>query len=455
MPLKNSEHILHNTVTQRSILLNNHESTQYLSENLNDLFLSLRLRDMGALIPEKTNEVEQLRSEDISAKKTNEKSLHLTLMMTEACNFGCNYCNQGHDKASNFMGDDVFQSVEKYVVGMPKLESLNVTWYGGEPLIRKKDIIRYSSLIKELGNAKGFNYNSDIITNGYLLDEETSQFLEQAGINCAQITIDGCKEDHNNSRYIKEGVDTYQKIVNNIKRAITSSKLNIVIRVNVSPLNKSRLEILVDDLVAQRVFPDSQVGIYFANIYSPAKNGLGATDEESSDSSAVISPEEFASVQFHLNKYCWEKGIRVALDMPAFQGACIATKRSSYAISPNGDLHKCYIVMANEEEKVGKIKESGAELISSKINHWDTWSAFEQDECSGCKLLGSCRGGCPLDYIKEGENKGEKKTFKCPPAKLYINEYIFQHAVESGIVEQDKWDLDLSKTSPDSLRITK
>ena len=114
VPLKNSEHILHNTVTQRSILLNNHESTQYLSENLNDLFLSLRLRDMGALIPEKTNEVEQLRSEDISAKKTNEKSLHLTLMMTEACNFGCNYCNQGHDKASNFMGDDVFQSVEKY-----------------------------------------------------------------------------------------------------------------------------------------------------------------------------------------------------------------------------------------------------------------------------------------------------------------------------------------------------
>ena len=454
VPLKDSEHILHNTVTQRSILLNDHESSQYLSEDLNDLFLSLRLRDIGALVPEKIDEVEQLKDEDISAKKTSEKSLHLTLMMTEACNFGCNYCNQGHDKASNFIGDDVFRSVRNYVLAMPKLESLNVTWYGGEPLIRKKDIIRYSSLIKELGDKKGFKYNSDIITNGYLLDEDTAQSLCKSGIDCAQITIDGCKEDHNNSRYIKEGMDTYQKIVSNIKGAIMSSKLNIVIRVNVSSLNESRLTTLVDDLVNQGVLPNPQVGIYFANIYSPAKNGLEMTAEERSDSSAVISPEKFASIQFHLNKYCWEKGIKVALDMPAFQGACIATKRSSYAISPNGDLHKCYIVMANDEERVGKIKESGAELISNKFNHWDLWSAFEQDECSGCKLLGSCRGGCPLDYIKEGENKGEK-TFKCPPAKLYINEYIFQHAVESGIVEPEKWDTELSKTSQDSLRFTK
>ena len=62
--------------------------------------------------------------------------------------------------------------------------------------------------------------------------------------------------------------------------------------------------------------------------------------------------------------------------------------------------------------RVGKIKESGTELISNKINHWDLWSAFEQNECSGCKLLGSCRGGCPLDYIKEGENKKEEKKKK-------------------------------------------
>ena len=376
-------------------------------------------------------------------------------MMTEACNFGCSYCNQGHDKASNFMGNDVFKSVKNYIVNMPNLESLNVTWYGGEPLIRKKDIIRYSSMIKDLSDAKGCNYNSDIITNGYLLEEETSQLLKKAGIDCAQITIDGCKEDHNNSRYIKDGIDTYQKIVNNIKRAINGSELNIVIRVNVSPLNKSRLTSLVDDLLDQEVFPNSQVGIYFANIYSPTKNGLEITSEESSDSNAVISPEEFASIQFHLNRYCWKNGIKVALDMPAFQGACIATKRSSYAISPNGDLHKCYIVMANEEERVGKIQENGAELISNKVNHWDLWSAFEQDECSGCKLLGSCRGGCPLDYIKEGEDKYEKKTFKCPPAKFYINEYIFQHAVESGIVDPEKWDMELSKTSLDSLRFTK
>jgi len=451
IPLKRKEHLIHNTVTQRSILLNEYESSKYISEDFDDLLLNLRLRDMGAIVSEDLDEVEKLKNDDLSSKKTDEKSLHLTLMMTEACNFGCSYCNQGHDKASNFMAEDVFNSICNYIKDFSNLETLNITWYGGEPLIRKKDIMKYSTLINGMGNELGFKYSSDIITNGYLLDIQTAKSLVNSGVNCAQITIDGCEEDHDNSRYIKEGQRTYQRIIDNIKNAINETQLNIVIRVNVNPLNQSNLSMLVDDLINQGVVPNKQVGIYFANIYSAAKNGLNSVHEDE----GILSAEKFAAIQFQMNRYCWKNGIKVALDMPAYQGACIATKKSSYAINPNGSLHKCYIVMANDEEKVGTLQDNGANLINSRFEHWNSWTAFEQEECSGCKLLGSCRGGCPLDFIQDSESDNESKVYRCPPAKLYFNEYIFQRAVGTGVVDHDKWDENSSKTSLMSLRITK
>jgi uncharacterized protein len=450
VPLKNNEYLLHNTLSQKSILLNKYEASTLEENGKIEALLRLRLQSIGALIGSEINEIERLHATDIRQKKLEEKSLNLTLMMTEACNFGCGYCNQGIEKSNNFIGEEVFKSVLKYINLNKKIPKVSINWYGGEPLIRKHDLIKYSKLIKDKCLSLNKEYTSDIITNGYFLDSRTANDLVSSGVTCAQVTIDGNRKDHDNSRYIKLGMSTFDKIMDNISSVLKESDLKIVIRVNVNKRNESGLEELINYFDKRDFSQSGKFAMYFANIYSPSKNNIDKHGVNPADAN-ILDPVEFASIQYNLNNLCWNKSIPVALDMPSYQGNCIATKKSSYAVSPDGTLHKCYIVMANENESIGKITTSGEiDLDIKKFESWDKWSAFEQNECSNCKLIGSCRGGCPLDYIKKNETI---EGGRCPSAKLYFNEYIFHSSVVQGLVKPDQWDDTKSKTNLQNLKI--
>jgi radical SAM protein with 4Fe4S-binding SPASM domain len=91
-------------------------------------------------------------------------------------------------------------------------------------------------------------------------------------------------------------------------------------------------------------------------------------------------------------------------------------------------------------------------FTSGVYKKWNNWSAFSEDNCSTCKLLGSCRGGCPINYISEAYSS---ESYKCPPSKLFFNEHIFDRAMNKGLVNSQDWDNDLSPTSLDNLKICK
>jgi len=453
IPLRDGNHLLHNTVTQSSIVLNRYEWLQLSREKGIEPLLRLRLQAIGALVDFHKDELAELYKQDYKKKKEEEDSVDVTVMMTEACNFGCQYCNQGDSKSSKFMSDEVFDSVMRYIQRLRAVKKISLSWYGGEPLIRKDDVCEFSTKLLHYSEREGLEYKSDIITNGYFLTKDVARRLKTAGVTCAQVTVDGNRNDHDNSRYIREGRSTFDPIMENIKSVLNETELHIVLRVNVSKSNKTGIYELVEYLGESEIGINPNFAVYFANIYSPSKNKIDEVDYTEVNGT-VLDNYEFANIQFQLNRLCWEKGIKVALDMPSFQGACIATKRSSFAVTPSGDLHKCYIVMANKDEKVGEVMADGKiELDKQMFDRWDSWSAFSQSECSSCKLIGSCRGGCPLDYIK-GETNGSENSF-CPPAKYYFNEYVFQRAVIKGLVTQEQWNGKESETRMEELRFPK
>ena len=114
--------------------------------------------------------------------------------------------------------------------------SLSVTWYGGEPTLYLDMIEALSAQLRDACERRGAQYlPATIITNGYLLTEKTAQRLKAAGIEEAQVTLDGDRDTHNRRRPLKGGVGTFDRILENV--AASRDILKIQIRINVDRSN--------------------------------------------------------------------------------------------------------------------------------------------------------------------------------------------------------------------------
>ncbi len=83
----------------------------------------------------------------------------------------CSYCFQGLDKPTKKMTAEVLDKLVEFTESrMEGVNHLNITWYGGEPLMDKKAIYALSDRFMAMCAARGAQYSASIVTNGFLLD---------------------------------------------------------------------------------------------------------------------------------------------------------------------------------------------------------------------------------------------------------------------------------------------
>lgn len=71
------------------------------------------------------------------------KTLSLTIAPTLECNFSCEYCFESHTK--NIMSIEIQNEIYSWVkVAAQDKMNVNITWYGGEPLLAKIIIFEMS-----------------------------------------------------------------------------------------------------------------------------------------------------------------------------------------------------------------------------------------------------------------------------------------------------------------------
>lgn len=142
----------------------------------------------------------------------------LTLQLTQRCNFRCTYCIYSEDASpyqrehSNAdMTIEQLESAIGFLFSHSKdVNSVNIGFYGGEPLLRF-DLIKHAvSYIKKNYYGKKVSYN--ITTNGSLLNDEIIVFFIENGIN-PMISLDGPKEIHDKYRHFAaNGKGTYDNV---------------------------------------------------------------------------------------------------------------------------------------------------------------------------------------------------------------------------------------------------
>lgn len=191
-------------------------------ENLEDIPNEIKLMmQEGFLSSNKVSKIEHSLTgylEDILDNKVQT----LTLQVTQQCNLRCEYCaysgtytNRRHsEKTMSF--EMAKKGIDFLIHHSQNSKLLNLSFYGGEPLLEFDLIKKCIEYIKVKAEGKKIIYN--ITTNATLLNEEHIKYLAANDVSLT-ISLDGPKEIHDkNRKFAGSGKGTFDIIVEKMKK---------------------------------------------------------------------------------------------------------------------------------------------------------------------------------------------------------------------------------------------
>jgi uncharacterized protein len=335
------------------------------------------------LVPDEGDELALLAAR-YEATRHDTTHFALTIVTSLGCNFDCPYCFEA--KHPSILDGDVQQRILEVLDDqLPKITSFHVTWFGGEPLVGKQPLLALSDVFIEQCGQANVAYEAGIVTNGYLLDEETCAQLKDRKVMSAQVGLDGPPDVHDRMRPLASGRGSFWSIVKNLHHAV--NYLETTVRVNVDAENFGRVEELFQ-ILAREGFA-GKLGIYPGQLV-----GLNQDPRAPSASyqARCFSNPEFARVEREFLRLARQYGFgRPELPLPS--GApCTAVRANELVVGSKGELYKCWDSVGNQLEVIGHIRDY--QDLNGRLAKWLKYDPFADDECRSCIALPVCMGGC-------------------------------------------------------------
>lgn len=143
-----------------------------------------------------------------------EKPMLAHIRLTSRCNLNCSYCYAHDNSETEDMSDE---QVVQLIDLCNKKGVMNITWTGGEPLLR--DIF-----IQAVNRANRYGINQTVLTNGLKINELELEKIPKENINF-QISLNNVWE---NPGYIQLVLENSKKLVENSYNVIISVMLKVV-----------------------------------------------------------------------------------------------------------------------------------------------------------------------------------------------------------------------------------
>lgn len=192
-------------------------------EDLNneDLMLIDNMKSMGMLCPNQIERIEHPMSDFIEDILENSMN-RLTIQVTQNCNFRCEYCvysgsyyNRVHNNKR--MDWDTAKAALDFLKQHSRNSSeINVSFYGGEPLLEMDLIKRCVDYCRMIFKRKKVSFN--LTTNASLLSDEVIKYFEKEKFS-VMVSLDGPQEVHDKNRTFADGKrGTYNTVIERIER---------------------------------------------------------------------------------------------------------------------------------------------------------------------------------------------------------------------------------------------
>ena len=289
--------------------------------------------------------------------------LRLILLPTEQCCFRCDYCYENFElgKMTPALQQAIIKLVEKRA---PQLDKLNISWFGGEPLMAKDIIYSLSAQLQAICQRKNIHYNAAITTNAYLLDVACYNKLVDYGVNHFQITLDGAQAQHDQVRKRVDGAATFDTIMTNLLaiKQQSTKQATILLRLHYRPDTYDSVLTLIDEL-KQTLLTDERFEVVL--------RAVGKWGGPNDDNLTTFNNNE-------THKQAVAEKLLQRLDnsespynTPANDHICYAAQANSLVIRADGRLAKCTVAFSHANNQVGHLKPDGTlQIQQDNFKKW-------------------------------------------------------------------------------------
>ena len=250
---------------------------------------------------------------------------------TSACNMHCTGCwaaEYGHQQSLTF------EEMDRVLTEAKELGTHACLFTGGEPLIRKKDIIRLCEKHRDIA--------FHAFTNGTLIDQAFCDELKRVGNFIVSVSIEGF-EDANDGR---RGAGHFEKA---LAAMDLMHKNHIPFGVSICYTSKNYKVVTSDEFLDLLI----SKGCFFAWYFHYMPVGMGATTD------LLLNPEQRAYMKDRVREIRGLTGGKeiFAIDFQndgEFTGGCIAGGKLYCHINAAGDVEPCVFIHysgANIREK--------------------------------------------------------------------------------------------------------
>lgn len=379
------QRVLYNARTGSLALIEAEKYGQYckLAENgtpIADEELLSDLREGGYVVDADFNELLAIRY-NLLRHRYVKNCLGLTVAPTSDCNFRCVYCYEKDSIRPVTMSAETQAALLEFVKDrLPNIEALNITWYGGEPLLAIDIMEKLSGKLISLCEENKISYEADIVTNGVLLTRKMMERLAAIRVTQMQITLDGAAEDHDKRRFLKGGHPTFDRIIENLVNIKDLIQTPVSIRINADRHNIDR----VDNVI--RILAEKGLREVTAPYLAMVENRNGTYNDNS-----CLHANEFSLQEF---EFITRNGLNILSRIPRqVANYCGADFDNAFVIGPDGRIYKCWNEIGIAGREVGTLRDGireGRQLYSYLL-----YDATRDEGCADCKYLPLCMGGCP------------------------------------------------------------
>lgn len=346
------------------------------------------------------------------------------------CNLACTYCyylekgNLYKDNPKHVMSEDLLEKFVEEYINSQTMPQVLFTWHGGETFMRPLSFYK-KAMEFQRKYARGRQIDNCIQTNGTLITEEWCQFLHDNNW-LVGVSIDGPQEFHDEYRRNKQGMPSFQKVMNGI-RLLNKYEVQWNAMAVVNDYNA--------DYPLEFYHFFKEIGckyIQFAPIveriteHADGRHLSGITDGgQLADFS--VSPEQWGSFLCTI----FDEWVRndvgdifvqifdstLANWVGAQPGVCTMARNCGHAgvMEFNGDVYSCdHFVFP--EYKLGNIHTSTlVEMMYSerqqKFGKMKSETLTQQ--CRQCKYLFACNGDCPKNRFAVSKTGEKGHNYLC------------------------------------------
>lgn len=310
------------------------------------------------------------------------------LILNNSCNLCCDYC-YAHGGTYNLPPQKMSLRVAKQAIDMTARSVLQhndnkitIAFFGGEPLLNFNLIQKIVNYVKEY--YKNLSAKYQITTNGTLITKSIAKFLERNNFDI-MLSIDGNKKLHDFYRKYKNGIGTFDDIIENLHNIKNKKLINA--RITITNINPN-INDYIDDILKLGIRRITFAADYFIN--------------------SVALKKYVQSLKLLIKKY--EKDIKSGYlyDITNLTKViCSIVLHTRYrthcnagisylTVSPEGNYYRCPRFVGNKDFYMGKINkiEEVTRNMENFKNILGRNASNRNSGCAKCHFVNLCGGMC-------------------------------------------------------------